>query len=91
MSRRIRQKLGNVGLMKTLRKLGQSVPGDIRVTGIDDIELASLVSPALTTVRQDFAQIAKVAADRLLWRIRNPDAPPVTIQIPGELVIREST
>lgn len=29
--------------------------------------------------------------ERIVWRIRNPDAPPVTIQITGELVIREST
>ena len=78
-------------LLNTLRKLGVSVPGDIRVTGMDDVSFAALLSPALTTIRQDFAQIARVAAERLIWRIRNPDAPPVTIQIPGELVIREST
>ena len=78
-------------LLKTLGKLGVSVPDEIRVTGIDDAQHAALLSPALTTVRQDFTQIAKIAAERLIWRIRNPEAPPVTIQTHGELIIREST
>lgn len=78
-------------LLKTLKGLGVAVPRKIRVTGIDDVSYAALLSPALTTVRQDFAQIAKIAAERLIWRIRNQGEPPVTIQIPGELVIREST
>ena len=78
-------------LLKTLGRLGVSVPGEIRVTGIDDAQHAALMSPALTTVRQDFAQIAKIAAERLIWRIRNPEEPPVTIQTHGELIVREST
>ena len=78
-------------LLNTLGKLGVSVLDEIRVTGIDDARHAALLSPALTTVRQDFSQIAKIAAERLIWRIRNPGEPPVTIQTHGELIIREST
>lgn len=78
-------------LLKTLGRLGVSVPDEIRVTGFDDARHAALVSPALTTVRQDFTQIAKMAAERLVWRIRNPGEPPVTIQTHGELIVREST
>jgi len=78
-------------LLKTLRNLGVSVPDTVRVTGIDDAQHAALLTPALTTVRQDFSQIAKIAAERLIWRIRNPGEPPVTIQTHGELIIREST
>jgi len=78
-------------LLRTLKKLGVSVPEEIRVTGIDDARHAALLSPALTTVRQDFSQIAKIAAERLIWRIRNPGEPPVTIQTHGELIVREST
>ncbi len=78
-------------LLKTLGKLGVSVPDDIRVTGIAAAQHAALLSPAFTTVRQDFTQIAKIAAERLIWRIRNPGEPPVTIQTHGELIVREST
>ena len=78
-------------LLKTLKGLGISVPDEIRVTGVDDAQHAALLSPSLTTVRQDFAQIARIAANRLAWRIHNPDEPPVTIQIRGELIVREST
>ena len=80
-----------VRLLKVLAKLGVSVPDDVRVTGIDDMPKAALASPALTTVRQDFAHIAKIAAKRLVWRIHNPFEPPVTIQTHGQLVIRKST
>ena len=78
-------------LLKTLAKLGVSVPDEVRVTGIDDASQSALLSPALTTVRQDFAQIARIAARRLVWRIHNPDEPPVTIQTHGELIVRKST
>ena len=78
-------------LLRTLRNLGVSVPDMVRVTGIDDAQHAALLTPALTTIRQDFTQIAKIAAERLIWRIRNPGEPPVTIQTHGELIIREST
>ena len=78
-------------LLRTLKKLGIFVPGDIRVTGMDDVSFAALLSPSLTTIRQDFAQIARIAAERIIWRIRNPSEPHVTIQIPSELVVREST
>ena len=80
-----------VRLLKVLAKLGVSVPDDVRVTGIDDMPKAALASPALTTVRQDFSHIAKIAARRLVWRIHNPFEPPVTIQTHGQLVIRKST
>ena len=80
-----------VRLLRTLRKVGVSVPDEIRVTGIDDVPKAALSSPTLTTVRQDFAHIARIAAERLIWRIHNPEEPPVTIQTHGELIIREST
>ena len=78
-------------LLKTLGKLRVPVPDGIRVTGIDDAQHAALLSPALTTIRQDFTQIAKIAAERLIWRIRNPGEPPATILTHGELIIREST
>ena len=64
------------------------MPEEIRVTGIDDAQHAALLTPALTTVRQDFTQIAKIAAERLIWRIRNPEEPSVTIQTHGDLIDR---
>lgn len=78
-------------LLKTLKTLRIGVPGRIMVTGIDDAPFASLVTPSLTTVRQDLAQIAAAAARRLFERIRTPNAAPVSILLPTKLIVREST
>ena len=67
------------------------VPRQVRVTGFDDAPHAARTTPSLTTVRQDFVQIARVAAQRLAWRIHHPDEPPMTLHLHGELIVREST
>lgn len=78
-----------IGLMSTLLNLGVKIPGDVLVTGLDDIYLNDYFSPPLTTVRQPLSEIARIAVDNLL----NPDEIEETkeIALPGELVIREST
>ncbi|MBQ0032657.1 MAG: substrate-binding domain-containing protein [bacterium] len=78
-------------LIKTLQGLGYKVPGDIRVTGFDDIKMSSLMTPSLTTVHQPCSEIACAAFRRLLARIADPELPPETISLNVELVLREST
>ena len=41
-----------MGAMKAVREQGMSIPGDISITGFDDIEMASYVDPPLTTVHR---------------------------------------
>ena len=78
-------------LMQTLHKLGFSVPGDVRVSGFNDLSVARLLSPTLTTLRTNCEDIADAAFERLIMRIRNPDIPPTEVFLPVELVVREST
>lgn len=78
-------------LLKTLRTLRVDVPRKVMVTGFDDLPHAALLTPSLTTVRQDFVRLAGVAADMLFRRIRNPDGPTVSIMLPTRLIAREST
>ena len=52
--------------MKALQSLGIRVPQDVAVTGFDDIELASLYRPSLTTVRQPKRQIGVKSMEKLL-------------------------
>ncbi|MFY0691756.1 MAG: LacI family DNA-binding transcriptional regulator [Paracoccaceae bacterium] len=55
-----------VGAMKQARALGLSVPRDVSVTGFDDIELATIVEPALTTVHVPHREMGARAARMLV-------------------------
>lgn len=55
-----------LGLLGGLRELGIRVPEDISVVGFDDVPDAAYYAPALTTVRQDFAELARLAVARLV-------------------------
>lgn len=78
-------------VLRILESMKLQVPRQVRLTGFDDAPHAALLTPALTTVRQDFTRIARAAAQRLAWRIHHPDEPPMTLHLHGELIVREST
>ena len=63
-------------LLKTLNGLGVSVPGDVRMAGVDDVKYASLLSVPLTTIHQPCADIGAVAIATMLDRLRHPKMPP---------------
>ena len=76
---------------QTLEKAGLSVPKDVLLTGFADLPIASLMSPPLTTIRQERDQLGGQAFRRLLERIANPGLPANEIFFPAPLVAREST
>lgn len=73
-----------VGALLELLRLGVDVPGDVAVTGYDDIPFAALSAVSLTTVRQDASQIAELAA--LLVGRRMTSGPELDPLIEGVLV-----
>ena len=76
---------------QTLEKAGLFVPKDILLTGFADMPVASLMSPLLTTIRQERDKMGGAAFRRLLERIENPMLPANEILFPAPLVVREST
>jgi DNA-binding LacI/PurR family transcriptional regulator len=72
------------------RSLGLSVPDDVSVTGFDDSTLAGLATPALTSVRVDYAEFGEAAARALLASIDGEPLPEYSPSAP-ELVVRAST
>lgn len=74
----------------TLERAGLRVPADVMLAGFDDIQLASLMTPPLTTIHQPCAEIGAAAFETLFGRIDNPSAPAREIYLPAPLVIRES-
>ena len=78
-------------VLKLAEKAGKSSPRDVLVTGVNDVEIARITSPSLTTVRQPCADIARAAIETLEWRMANPGAKPRHICLPTELIVRDST
>jgi LacI family transcriptional regulator len=79
-----------VGAIKAIEDAGLRCPDDVAVIGFDDIQLAELVSPALTTVRQDKRALGVAAARSLVQLIDDVDAAPHVSVLPVELVVRQS-
>jgi len=79
------------GAMRAIEQAGLDVPGDIAVVGFDDIQLAAMMQPALTTIRQDKLGLGAAAAEALLRMIERDGAPPPGVTLPVELVVRESS
>jgi LacI family transcriptional regulator len=79
-----------VGAMKAARDAGLDVPADLAVVGFDDIQLASLLHPALTTIHQDKVGLGRAAARAILEQIENPEMTPAALTLPVELIIRAS-
>ncbi|HSM26435.1 MAG TPA: LacI family DNA-binding transcriptional regulator [Anaerolineaceae bacterium] len=77
--------------MDAAREKGLRVPEDISIIGFDDIPQASLVRPSLTTIRQPLEQMGRTAAQVLLDILRNPINSYKRIELPTELIIRDST
>ncbi|GAA3378861.1 LacI family DNA-binding transcriptional regulator [Streptomyces sannanensis] len=81
-----------VGVLQRLRQLGVDVPGEIAVTGFDDIPMADLADPALTTVRQPVRELAAEAAHLLGHRLAGQkDGPRRSVRLAPELVVRASS
>jgi LacI family transcriptional regulator len=73
-----------LGVVAGLGKLGASVPGDISVVGIDDVPMAAMVAPPLTTISLPTGAVGAVAVAML-------GEGPAERELFGELVVRHST
>lgn len=83
------------GVLATLPGLGVSIPRDVAIVGFDDVDLAALASPTLTTVHQPVFDLGSTAAGLVLAASRRGRAPlasltPADRVLPTRLVIRES-
>jgi LacI family repressor for deo operon, udp, cdd, tsx, nupC, and nupG len=77
-----------IGSLRSLRRVGLTVPGDVSVVGIDDHPMADLSD--LTTVRQPVREMGRRAAELLVDVLSGRNAPEEVV-LPTRLVIRGST
>jgi DNA-binding LacI/PurR family transcriptional regulator len=80
-----------LGAMKVARQMGRKIPADLAIVGFDDIPESPYFSPALTTVRQDVAEMGRQGVKQLLTLINEKtlDAPSVVLK--PNLIVRESS
>jgi LacI family transcriptional regulator len=79
-----------VGALNALRARGLSCPDDVSIVGFDDVEIAALISPALTTVRQPLAEMGTFAATMLLRLIVEEVLGTNRVELSTELIVRDS-
>lgn len=81
-----------MGVLAVLPGLGYRVPDDLAIVGFDDIPIAALTSPALTTVHQPIRQLGIEAAGLLLAAVDDPAIrlPERSKELPTRLVVRQS-
>jgi DNA-binding LacI/PurR family transcriptional regulator len=79
-----------IGVMRFCREAGISIPGDLSLTGFDDIAGAEFLEPALSTVAQPAHDMGRAAAELLLHRVGVRPAPPETVQFMTTARIRDS-
>jgi LacI family transcriptional regulator len=79
-----------IGGLGVLRRHRLRIPGDVAVTGFDDIVTGRHVRPTLTTVRQPMRDIGETAVRTLLDRLADRSTPRHTVVLPTQLVRRGS-
>lgn len=78
------------GAIGALREAGRRIPGDVAVAGFDDSAAATMVEPALTTMRNPIEQTALEALQILDDHMAGRVSRPVHVLLSSELVIRAS-
>lgn len=80
-----------IGAIRAAHEAGLRIPDDIAVVGFDDIDVAALIPPGLTTIAQDKAGFGTAAAEALIAMLHGGGNPPDPTELPTTLVVRGST
>lgn len=78
------------GVMRVLHQAGRAIPEDVSVVGFDDMPASAFYTPALTTVRQDFAALGRICVAKLLSHLDGGSGRHEPVWPEAELIIRES-
>ncbi|MFD6140818.1 LacI family DNA-binding transcriptional regulator [Promicromonospora sp. NPDC060271] len=80
-----------IGAIRAVEQAGLRVPENVSVVGFDDAPEAEFLSTPLTTVRQDFAEVTRLAVHRLVGTIEGRPPAERHRLVPARLIVREST
>lgn len=79
-----------VGALQACAEMGRAVPTDMAIVGYDDIALAALVTPSLTTCRVPRYELGRQAVRLLLEQLEGSAEPAEDVVLQPELIIRQS-
>lgn len=79
-----------VGALSAIQEAGLSVPRNIGLIGLNDMEMARWQNIALTTIRQPVAQIIEAAIELVVGTIERPDRHPETRLFPCRVIERST-
>ena len=79
-----------MGVYAALRVRGLTVPDSMSVVGFDDVPIASIITPALTTVRQPLVEMGRVATTMLLRLIAEEPLDSKRVELTTTLIARDS-
>jgi DNA-binding LacI/PurR family transcriptional regulator len=80
-----------IGALRFAREQGIRVPGDISITGCDDIEMADIVYPPLTTLRISRRKYAELLFEALRTGEQDVTQPGQVLRLPMKMIVRQST
>jgi LacI family transcriptional regulator len=80
-----------VGVLQAAAARGLRVPGDLSVTGFDDIDISRATTPQLTTVRQPLEEMGRMAVTTLVRLLQRHRLDALHIELATELVVRGTT
>lgn len=78
------------GVLAAARLQRLAIPDDLSLVGLDAGDIATVTTPALTTVERDYAEIGRLAATLLLGRLAAPGLPPRRLVLGSQVVLRGS-
>ena len=79
-----------IGAMQAAKSVRISVPDQLSIVGFDDIQVAELVTPALTTICQPKRELG-ARSMRLMIKLLRGETAEKSVVLPGELIVRSST
>ena len=80
-----------IGAIQAARARGLRVPEELSVVGFDDVEYATIVTPALTTVRQPLAEMGRTGVSLLMRLLEGQRFETLHVELATRLVVRDST
>ena len=80
-----------IGALNALSHLNKRVPEDLAVVGYDNIRMAEVFNPAITTIAQPLYRMGETAMETVLARINDPTLAGETVRFETTLIVRNSS